>query len=103
MSRKLPLCAKCGKSLAHKDQSLIMFTKMPGRPMLGWHLEPCLFEDPLYADFRQNREQQGIVEHLLNTVATVDRKRVSAGEAWWKYVRETAEAVELAVKKARGI
>ena len=37
MGRKIPLCARCGRTLNYSDCILIIYEKMKGKPMLGWH------------------------------------------------------------------
>jgi hypothetical protein len=47
MSRPLPDCALCGKSLAYKGRILLRYGCLAGAPEVGWH-PVCSKNDPLF-------------------------------------------------------
>ena len=37
MSRRLPLCAVCGGTLAGKARTILEYGSLPSHPSIGWH------------------------------------------------------------------
>lgn len=51
MSRKLPLCAWCGGSLASRGRITLDYGDLPESPMVGWHAYDalkCAQQDPCF-------------------------------------------------------
>ena len=70
MSRPLPMCAYCGKSLVRKGRLLAHYGDLPGKPDVGWHTEKCMTADPLCKPMTGNGEDiiAGIAKRGKNRV-----------------------------------
>lgn len=71
--RKLPHCAKCGKSMKYQDYVLVCRLGVLGQPSFGWHVD-C---------------EPDIHPRGIKMLAELMRRKhpwrvISAGVAWWK-------------------
>lgn len=67
MSRRLPLCAVCGKPLTGTCGRVVeTWTKIPGQPAYGWHLEPsnCFDRDASALAFNKNRGKHTLPDRV---------------------------------------
>ena len=62
MTKRMPLCAWCGKLLTRKAHMRVMLEALPGKPEVGWHYsknvptENCVALDPLWDVFNPKDE-----------------------------------------------
>ena len=90
MSRKLPLCAKCGGSLTGRAQLRVMYEAVPGKPEIGWHGETAsgCTKDPLFKvcmedlrkDAKRSKHTDKILRALLNQINARGTGRVVANK-----------------------
>ena len=78
MTRRLPRCATCGASLAHKARAVIHYQDLPGQPMVGFCMEHADQLQPWEYDTRT----EGRLVAMLMKLAEKDQLRVVAGPAW---------------------
>lgn len=90
MSRRLPLCAWCGTSLARAPERVLhQYLGVLGQPTIGWHLA-CADVDALYqSSVARRRVEPAAVDRrrVPEIVRTVDARgpaRVVAGSAWYR-------------------
>lgn len=94
MSRRLPLCARCGKSMKGTSRVVLGWDGVPGKPSLGWHMydgHDCLEKDRdagvLLA--QPYDERQGELDRddakLIEAIREIERRgpgRVVANRGW---------------------
>lgn len=75
MSRRIPLCAWCGKSMTGTDmgkgRTCSSFENIAGKSMIGWHSE-CCEKDPLW--LRTMQDWQRPCEDALPIIAEVNKR-----------------------------
>lgn len=90
MTRQLPLCAFCGKSIRHTDfkgcRMTLQYRKLAGAPTIGWHYDVgefnCGEQDELFAALQPCRPVDTDVVPLLRIIEARGPGRVIAGPAW---------------------
>ena len=73
MTRRLPLCAWCGGSLARRDYIIVTFRALPRKPVVGYHPD-CARTDPAWKAYESQRDDFGVgtpaaANDLLDVVA----------------------------------
>lgn len=49
MTKRLPLCAWCGGTLARQARVVMTWERLKPRPVIGWHgMSDCTVRDPIY-------------------------------------------------------
>jgi len=84
MSRRLPLCAWCGRPL--RGATVRLLYQIPGRPEVGWHHGGCLDADDVFADLMARRVGDEIGEILRDVLMRIHVRgdgRLVANRAWW--------------------
>lgn len=84
MSRRVPDCAHCGKTLKKGQVMRVRYLGLPGEPEVGWHFADCFGADPLASliDNTRSETNRRSIEDTLKQIAYRGASRLSAGAAW---------------------
>ena len=97
MSRRLPLCAHCGKPLAGcKNRLMVEAVVVPGKPRFGWHFDgapgmaDCYHADAMSRQVFPARAANGLLtsgplmdlREVAHEIAARGAGRVVAGKRW---------------------
>jgi hypothetical protein len=124
MSRRIPDCAWCGKTLRRGPVVRLHFEALPGKPEIGWHLganEPwrCAIHDPIasvlcgggrHKDAEMDGDSRATIyvdetpdlreiKGHIRTIQTRGESRVSANKAWREDIRKEQEHADVTRNK----